>query len=185
MLVARFVPMSGLTIRGRTEMRSITMALMLALTVSLPGMAADGGESAFERITGHYETIRLSLVRDSVDGVAAEAEAIGRIAESLRAGFEPVEAGILDQRQAELEHLLPSLEAGAIAVSDAEGIDAVRARFAELSKSLVAYRQMTPDPEPVVVFCPMAQKVWLQPEGEIGNPYHGQSMVRCGEVVSE
>jgi hypothetical protein len=31
----------------------------------------------------------------------------------------------------------------------------------------------------------MAQQVWLQPKGEIGNPYYGQSMARCGEVVSE
>jgi hypothetical protein len=31
----------------------------------------------------------------------------------------------------------------------------------------------------------MAQKVWLQPKGEIGNPYYGQSMARCGEFVSE
>ena len=49
---------------------------------------------------------------------------------------------------------------------------------------MVRYRQLVPDPQPVVVFCSMAQKVWLQPKGEIGNPYYGSSMLRCGKVVS-
>jgi hypothetical protein len=60
----------------------------------------------------------------------------------------------------------------------------MRAAFGSLSKALVRYRQLVPDPAPVVVFCSMAQEVWLQPEGEIGNPYYGQSMARCGDVVS-
>ncbi len=36
-----------------------------------------------------------------------------------------------------------------------------------------------------VVFCPMAKKAWIQPEGEIGNPYLGQEMPTCGEVVPD
>jgi hypothetical protein len=32
----------------------------------------------------------------------------------------------------------------------------------------------------------MHKKSWLQPAGdEIGNPYAGQSMPKCGEVVSK
>ena len=41
------------------------------------------------------------------------------------------------------------------------------------------------NPAPAVAFCSMTQKVWLQPSGEIGNPYYGQSMARCGEFVSQ
>jgi hypothetical protein len=31
----------------------------------------------------------------------------------------------------------------------------------------------------------MAQKAWIQPKGEIGNPYLGQEMPKCGDVVKE
>ena len=41
------------------------------------------------------------------------------------------------------------------------------------------------NPAPAVAFCSMAQKVWLQPSGEIGNPYYGQSMAWCGKFVSQ
>jgi hypothetical protein len=44
---------------------------------------------------------------------------------------------------------------------------------------------MLTEPNTVVVYCAMAEKVWIQPKGEIGNPYYGQSMARCGEVVSK
>ena len=39
-----------------------------------------------------------------------------------------------------------------------------------------------PRDRPVVVYCPMEKKAWLQPDEAIGNPYV-PSMLRCGEVV--
>ena len=35
---------------------------------------------------------------------------------------------------------------------------------------------------PVVAYCPMEKKAWLQPYEPIGNPY-APYMLRCGEVV--
>ena len=37
----------------------------------------------------------------------------------------------------------------------------------------------------VVAWCSMSKKSWLQPAGEIGNPYYGKEMPRCGEVVGK
>ena len=47
------------------------------------------------------------------------------------------------------------------------------------------------DPRPQVVdhyYCPMVQGGggdWMQPGGEIANPYWGEEMLRCGELVRE
>ena len=166
-------------------MKWITWTAALVLVLATPARGAEDGNAGFDRITDHYEKIRVTLLHDSVEGVAAEADAIAGLVTKLQGGFEPAEAGIVAGKSGEFEHLLPSLGQSAAALAGATDIKQIREHFAELSKGMVAYRQMTEDPDPVVVFCPMAQKVWLQPSGEIGNPYHGQSMPRCGEVVSE
>ena len=49
---------------------------------------------------------------------------------------------------------------------------------------MVRYRAEVEGERPAVGYCPMAAKSWLQLDGEeIGNPYYGQSMASCGEVV--
>ena len=57
-------------------------------------------------------------------------------------------------------------------------------RLAELTKPLVRWHELIEGPRPVVAYCPMYKRSWLQPSGdlEIGNPYGG--MPRCGEIVS-
>lgn len=60
-----------------------------------------------------------------------------------------------------------------------------RAAMGELSKPLVRFREMATGEKPVVVYCSMEKKSWLQPEGEIGDPYLGQKMATCGQVVSK
>jgi hypothetical protein len=47
------------------------------------------------------------------------------------------------------------------------------------------YRKLIGDDSVVVAYCPMEKKAWLQPDGEIENPYGGQAMPRCGRVVPE
>jgi hypothetical protein len=50
----------------------------------------------------------------------------------------------------------------------------------------VQYRaKVSGDDLPVVMYCPMVKRSWLQPAGEVGNPYHGQKMANCGYVVGE
>jgi len=67
----------------------------------------------------------------------------------------------------------------------AHDLAATRTAFGELSKPMVRYREMVSGDRPMVVYCPMAKKPWLQPKGEIGNPYFGQSMATCGTIVSK
>jgi len=158
--------------------------VLLLVAASLPAMAVAAEPTAFERITSHYEAIRQALLHDTMDGVQAHARGLEREAKLVAQRFAPAAAGINEISSEKCQELLPQLANLAAQVAGSEDIGAARAAFCELSKPMVRYREMVSGTRPVVVYCPMAKKSWLQPEGEIGNPYFGQRMARCGEVVS-
>lgn len=144
-----------------------------------------GAPSAFDRIQGHYEAIRQALLQDTTEGVANSAGDIERESTALESDLDLRTAGVRGDAADQLRELVPAIRIAAEGLRAAVDIDGARESFGELSEAMVRYRQLVPDPQRVVVFCSMAQKVWLQPKGEIGNPYYGQSMARCGEVVAE
>ena len=75
------------------------------------------------------------------------------------------------------------------ALTGASDLGTARDAFYALSKPLVRWRAAVvasgraEDELPVVVYCSMAKRSWLQPAGTIGNPYHGQALAECGEIV--
>ncbi len=164
--------------------RGLILALFV-LTAGSSSWGLAGESSAFERITGYYENIRQALLHDSSEGVGAAAGRIQHLLQALETDFSEQAAGVRSGSADDLRALLPSIRTASADLIEAATTDAVREAFAALSKAMVQYRQLVPEPAPVVAFCPMAQEAWLQPEGEIGNPYYGQSMPRCGKIVSE
>lgn len=168
-------------------MKSITVLtgniLTLAVVLALPLSAT--GTSAFETWLQDYEAIRLSLFNDEVEGVADRAEQIVASIDRLSGDFSPAAAGIDPSRSEEIGALLPEIRQRALELANARDLNAARNAFSELTKPLVRYREAAVAASPVVVYCSMARKAWLQEEGEIGNPYYGQSMAKCGEVVSD
>jgi hypothetical protein len=160
-----------------------SIAIGLALAASVLASAQEPG--GYKALTGHYEAIRQSLLNDSTEGVAEHAKSIRQAAEQLRLEFDAASASVPAERSAECLEILPEIQNAAAWLESTSTIDATREMFGELSKVMVRYRQMLTKTESVVVYCSMAEKVWIQPKGEIGNPYYGQSMARCGEIVSE
>ncbi|MBI5366117.1 MAG: DUF3347 domain-containing protein [Planctomycetes bacterium] len=77
-----------------------------------------------------------------------------------------------------------------MALTAAGKLDLPRARetFKKLSSSLIQYAKgvdlKTKAPHKLFLFsCSMAHASWLQEVGEIGNPYYGEAMLKCGELV--
>jgi Cu(I)/Ag(I) efflux system membrane fusion protein len=167
----------------RRSREFILLAVVLALAASSSGLA--GESSTFDRITPHYEEIRQALLRDSTEKVAVAAGQVLDLLQALEADFSEQAAGIRPDSGYDLRALLPSIRQATSELIEATTIADAREAFGALSKAMVQYRQWVPEPGSVVAFCSMAQEVWLQPQGEIGNPYYGQSMARCGEIVSE
>jgi hypothetical protein len=157
----------------------IPWCLALAVCAAAPTRAAD---TVFANISDHYEAVRLVLIEDSTSMVSANAEAIGRLAGNLAKAFSPMAAGVSEADVDVVKALLPEIEARAADLAAAPDLAAVRDAFAELTKPLVRYHQLVEGARPVVAYCPMEKKAWLQPDEPIGNPYD-PSMLRCGEVV--
>lgn len=151
--------------------------------VSSPPIEAQEPETAFGGILRHYENIRASLASDSLDGVHAEAEKIHRILADTGPDTSATRLGVEPDKLKEARLLLPDLGAAAADLLVAETLESSRDAFYELSKLLVRLRKTASGDLPVVAYCSMARRSWLQAEGTLGNPYYGQKMPVCGEVV--
>ena len=150
------------------------------------GLAGSAGAATLDDILDHYQDVRLALVDDRVDTASARSldAALDTLRNDLSAEAAAVDPASIDAAR----ELLDEIHAAARSLVDA-GADLKAARDAlyQLSQPLVRYRElMVGDDKPAVAYCPMAKKSWLQLETDtIGNPYHGQSMPRCGSIVSD
>lgn len=161
-----------------------TLLLLASILVASASFAGEGGEpTAFDQVVEHYEAVRLALTNDTTDGIAQSVKEIATILERLAADWSPAAAAVRAEMAEDVRGSLSELTKAAAALSAATSLDEARDAFYELSKPLVRWRKAAGGDKPVVAYCSMAKRSWLQPEGELGNPYYGQSMLRCGEVV--
>lgn len=163
----------------------LTGPLIGLLLVVCPSVSHAEGETAFERIVYAYEAARIALINDTDEGVAERGREMVAVLDDLAADFSPQKAGIDAAQSGQVRSLLPVLRAAAASLAGASDLTASRDAFYELSKPLVRWRQAAVVEVPAVAYCPMAKRSWLQPEGDLSNPYYGQSMLTCGEIVSE
>ena len=173
--------MKHLATLSTSVIRAVLGAAALLILAAAPASAA--ASSAFDRILDPYEDVRTALTEDHTRGVAEQAEEIRRILADLDKNPTAERAGVPAARLAEVKALLPELSRAAESLAAAATLEEARKAFYELSKPLIRYRSLTSGERPVVAYCPMAKRSWLQPEGDIANPYHGAEMLRCGEVV--
>ncbi len=169
---------------GTTRIPRILALAATAALLALPVAAASDG-TAYDRIGRHYEAIRVQLVHDSTAGVAAHAREISKIAAGLTETFDPAAAAVGSSNAEDCLKLLPELRAAADRLAGTRDLASARDAFGSLSTTMVRYRKMAGG-DSVVVYCPMTEKAWVQPEGEIGNPYFGSAsaMARCGQIVT-
>ncbi len=150
--------------------------------------ADDSTPTAFDQILESYEAVRLALTNDTTEGVSKHGDEIETILKRLSTDWSPSAAGIQADMAEDIQELLPQLSQAAAALASATSLDATRDAFYELSRPLVLWRKAA-NPStsaggwPIVAYCPMAKRSWLQPRGDVSNPYYGQSMLRCGEIV--
>lgn len=156
-------------------------AIILASTVAI----SSEKPSTFQSMAGHYEAIRTALVNDSMKDIEKHAAAIRDAAKELEARFDTSTSGVPEEKSGDCQKLLPDMVAAADRLAAAKDLAAARDAFGELSKPLIRFRSMVSGERPIVVYCSMVKKPWMQPKGEIGNPYYGQEMARCGQVVAE
>lgn len=144
-----------------------TTLMILALLLTAGPAFSAPAPSGFDAVLGHYEMTRKALVSDTVAGIPGHAAEIAKLAKSAPAD------------------LAPQIAEAAKKLSAAKDLKTARDAFYELSKPMVRWREAAGSKAHVVAYCSMTKRSWLQPKGEIGNPYYGKSMATCGEVVSK
>lgn len=116
-------------------------------------------------VYGHYLKIRASLAKDTMTGVAANADAIAKAV------------------QTDAKSLPAAVATEAETLARASKLKSARAAFKSLSNSLIQYLADHKAKDAYVqVYCPMARASWLQADKNVDNPYLGQEMPTCGEI---
>lgn len=109
----------------------------------------------------NYENARLALLEGSLRDVQAAAKGLANAAERAHRN---------------------EIRERALALQETTDLAAARTVFAALSEELIEFQQFTAT-DRVVAYCPIEKKRWIQPTGQIENPYGDASMRRCGEFV--
>lgn len=163
------------------------VTLLIVGLLMLPAVAGaeEAASTQYMEMSSDYEAIRLALLADSMDGVAEYAHAIEEKASTLRENLSADLAGVSAHDLEEWVSALEDIEASAMKLAESSDLNSAREDLFALTKPMAKYRKLTGDHGTIVAYCPMAQKAWIQPQGEIGNPYFGQEMPTCGEVVGE
>ena len=112
----------------------------------------------------HHSAIRDLLAHDKTDEVATEAKEMSK----------------------RLDKLIASLKAIRTASDSLKAEDLKRAReeFAPLSEAVLDYiRKFGFSGKAYSFRCDMAKESWLQEHDQIGNPYYGSQMYKCGKIT--
>lgn len=159
-------------------------SLLIVGLLMIPGVVSSAEATGpYDEMAAHYEAIRLSLLADSVENLAEHAKAIEKLAKVQLEDFDAASSPAPDQDVATFKTALQEIQSAASDLSSTDSLASAREHFFALTKPMARYRKLSGDQASIVAYCPMAQKAWIQPEGEIGNPYMGQKMPMCGEVV--
>ena len=175
--------------RTRLRLHTLAAAAVLAAAVAAPSAGTATANTTtgnrFESTLAEYETVRLALVADRWDAKAsAAAKRLQAEVKALAAAPTAEAAAVPAAKLAEVKALLPDVDRAAAQLVAAKDLTAARDAFYRVSMPLVRWQAATGRPAPVVAFCSMAKKSWLQPKPQpLGNPYYGKQMERCGEVV--
>jgi Protein of unknown function (DUF3347) len=145
-------------------MRAVLPTLLFAAFLAAPAAAqVDLSKSVAEP----YLRIQTSLVADSLESVNADAARIANAARKLGPNSK-------------------AIRTIATELAGVEDIAAARTVFGKLSDALIEFaekEQATFGEDLHVAYCPMVKMSWIQKGTEIANPYGGQKMPKCGEIV--
>lgn len=122
-------------------------------------------EPGIAKILESYYSIRSALAGDSQEGTSKLASVIAETSKN---------SGLADPARR-----LAKAAQGA-------DISATREALKPLSENLISYLQLygtSDQPVPVAYHCPMADANWIQDNRDMGNPYYGSSMLKCGSEI--
>lgn len=173
---------------SRIRTRSRSELLMAAALVMVVGhglgavVSASAADAAFSSIASDYDAIHEALVEDSLAGVNDHALAIARTADAALSDLDAGRAQVAVDDVTKVRELLPEVVDRARTLAGATDLEDARTLMAQLTQPLSRWQRLVRDPKPVVAYCPMVRRAWLQDDGFVENPYD-PTMLRCGSIV--
>lgn len=134
-------------------------------------------DQAMQPIVQGYLHIQEALAADKTEGVKTAAEQIATLADNLDAKT------VTGEHAMHYKDVPAKIKKAALKLAQGETIGVMRETFKELSRPMAMWATMSKLEGIYVVYCPMAKGSWLQKDKTIRNPYHGQEMLHCGEIV--
>ncbi len=163
--------------RGQDELTNPIFEDTSAITVS-----SQTGRG-LRRVLQGYLSLKDALVSSDLESAVRETVVLkSRVAKLSTDDFEPESQDDWRAYQQRLTQLLDDMD-------KASELSSFRSDFAQLSEVWIQWMRRTGplETELYVQLCPMAEHnqgaQWLSSEPEIANPYFGDAMLRCGEVV--
>ncbi|MEE8556805.1 MAG: DUF3347 domain-containing protein [Myxococcota bacterium] len=159
-------------------MKTATAVLYVcALGFAVGTSHASEFDQAMQPVLTEYLKIQAALAADRTDGMRDAAAAI----EASARGLNPQATG---GPHAEHYAGIPAELVGSCeALQAAQGLDATREAFKKLSRPVAVWVGMAKPPDTSVMYCPMAEAVWVQHGTDVANPYYGPRMLSCGQKV--
>lgn len=153
---------------------AIGMVSGIVLGEEEPSITMDKG---IEHIMGYYLTIRSSLASDSLKGVKEDAGHIIEMADEMA----KIKHDTTEEENKKHQEKIADLKAQAEKLKG-DKIEDVRQGFSGLSNHLIEClsKCSLTEKEYYVYYCSMVDKRWLQEDKEVGNPYYGSKMKKCG-----
>lgn len=155
-------------------MKKIFFLLAVPVTLfTLKSSAQDNhDQTQLSKLLDHYYGLKDALVAGHADSASSKAGEFIKIANSI--DYKVISEGNIN---ALLKDATPISESGDIKIQ--------RNHFANLSANMITLaRTIRFSSRPIYqAYCPMKKVNWLSSEKAIKNPYYGNAMLTCGEIV--
>lgn len=132
-----------------------------------------------------YFSIREKLANDSIEGIKKDISTMEENVNKITSNNPGLPNEMYQGVKKKFHHTNHYL-------ADMKGktLDEIREVFKNISKNLKEYveefhNSIKNTKKAYIFYCPMVDASWLQENGEIGNPYYGAKMLKCGTLEKE
>ena len=149
------------------------MLILATVFFAGEGLAQDSTQQVqLSRLLHHYDQTRNALVAG--DGSLAAANTVEFIKTANSIDYKLISEGNIN-----------ALLKDASPISETTDIKIQRRHFAGLSENMIILaKALKFSSQPIYqVYCPMKKASWLTPEKAVKNPYYGNAMLSCGNIV--
>ena len=153
-------------------MKKVFLLVALLAAAFIQKAAAQDSTQQLSQLLTQYYNIKDALVAGNSNAASAKASEFIKIANSI--DYKLISEGNIN-----------ALLKDATPISETKDIKKQRERFANLSNNMVALAKTVKlGDQPIYqAYCPMKKANWLSNDKAIKNPYYGNAMLTCGQVV--